>query len=314
MEIHMVNSITITKAKALTPQSKSSIHNLQVQLDFSNSQLSVSFTENEKTNTVSIRVPIPKFLAPLVSSFDLLNLSDDRKNNEGWNLFKPPGILWKCHLLTGERWPITGLELAVVHSENLKYDHEEEFVVDDFGDEVTLALASNFSEKEIRGLVVVIQPFMLEIIVIKCANMMCLHLFLEAWKTTRAMKLMENQRSFLNRFLGDAFIAKFYNLSKDIEWKQLCCQCPSIVGVYPSANGYVCVDDGVGLFKCYISSCLLVGGSGDLFRKYTLERISTSQLVKNAIDESSFKTVARDLRNKSPMLQVVSFESKFMVL
>jgi hypothetical protein len=40
-------------------------------------------------------------------------------------------------------------------------------------------------------------------------------------------------------------------------------------------------------------------------RKYTLERMFTSQLVESAKDELSFRTVVRDLRTKSPMLQIV---------
>lgn len=40
-------------------------------------------------------------------------------------------------------------------------------------------------------------------------------------------------------------------------------------------------------------------------RKYTLERMFTSQLLESAKDELSFRTVVRDLRTKSPVLQVV---------
>ncbi|XP_061953519.1 uncharacterized protein LOC133675962 isoform X4 [Populus nigra] len=120
------------------------------------------------------------------------------------------------------------------------------------------------------------------------------------------MELRINQRSFLNGFLGDAFTARSYNLSTDIEWKQfVCSQCSSLIGAYPCANGDMPVDDGVRLFKCYISTSLPVGGPADLFRKYTPERMFTSQLVESAKDELSFRTVVRDLRTKSPMLQIV---------
>ncbi|KAJ6990650.1 hypothetical protein NC653_019037 [Populus alba x Populus x berolinensis] len=106
---------------------------------------------------------------------------------------------------------------------------------------------------------------------------------LEDQKTTKAMELRINQRSFLNGFLGDAFIARSYNLSTGIEWKQFVCpRCSSLIGAYPCANGDMPVDDGVRLFKCYISTSLPVGGPADLFR-----------------------TVVRDLRTKSPMLQIV---------
>lgn len=40
-------------------------------------------------------------------------------------------------------------------------------------------------------------------------------------------------------------------------------------------------------------------------RKYTLERMFSSQLVESAKEELSFRTVVRDLRSKSPMLQIV---------
>ncbi|RVX16590.1 hypothetical protein CK203_006183 [Vitis vinifera] len=40
-------------------------------------------------------------------------------------------------------------------------------------------------------------------------------------------------------------------------------------------------------------------------RKYTLERMFTSQLLESAKDELSFRTVVRDLRTKSPVLQIV---------
>lgn len=129
---------------------------------------------------------------------------------------------------------------------------------------------------------------------------------LEDQKTTKDMELRINQRSFLNGFLGDAFTARSYNLSTDIEWKQFVCpQCSSLIGAYPCANGDMPVDDGVRLFKCYISTSLPVGEQADLFRKYTLERMFTSQLVESAKDELSFRTVVRDLRTKSPMLQIV---------
>ncbi|KAG6768281.1 hypothetical protein POTOM_027182 [Populus tomentosa] len=90
---------------------------------------------------------------------------------------------------------------------------------------------------------------------------------LEDQKTTKAMELRINQRSFLNGFLGDAFIARSYNLSTGIEWKQFVCpRCSSLIGAYPCANGDMPVDDGVRLFKCYISTSLPVGGPADLFR------------------------------------------------
>lgn len=90
---------------------------------------------------------------------------------------------------------------------------------------------------------------------------------LENRTKTKAVELMANQRSFLNGFLGNAFIARSYNLCADIEWKQFVCpHCSSLLGAYPYGNGDVLVDDGVRLFKCYVSTSLPVGGSNDLFR------------------------------------------------
>ncbi|KAG6766762.1 hypothetical protein POTOM_027934 [Populus tomentosa] len=83
---------------------------------------------------------------------------------------------------------------------------------------------------------------------------------LEDQKTTKAMELRINQRSFLNGFLGDAFIARSYNLS---------------------------TDDGVRLFKCYISTSLPVGGPADLFRKYTLERMKSASGNGDCLDTKS---------------------------
>ena len=97
-------------------QSKPSVHHLQAQLYLSKSHLLVTFTENEETSEVSIRVPIPRVLIdpespvnakasddhievklvlllpvdhPLVSTFDLLNLSDESERNEDLDLLKP---------------------------------------------------------------------------------------------------------------------------------------------------------------------------------------------------------------------------------
>lgn len=40
-------------------------------------------------------------------------------------------------------------------------------------------------------------------------------------------------------------------------------------------------------------------------RKYSLERMFTSQLLESAKDELSFRTLVRDLKTKSPLLQIV---------
>ncbi|KAL9461643.1 hypothetical protein AB3S75_004605 [Citrus x aurantiifolia] len=115
-----------------------------------------------------------------------------------------------------------------------------------------------------------------------------------------------DQISFRNGFLGNIFMARSYNLSKDIEWIEFLCPCClTFLGAYPSSTSDAPIDGGVRLFKCYISTCLPIGGSDDIFRKYTLERMFTNQLLESAKDELSFRTLIRDLKTKSPMLQIV---------
>ncbi|XVF59687.1 hypothetical protein PTKIN_Ptkin07bG0296000 [Pterospermum kingtungense] len=119
-------------------------------------------------------------------------------------------------------------------------------------------------------------------------------------------KLLADQKLFLNGFLGNAFMAKSYNLSMDVDWMEFVCpNCLSLLGAYPFDNGGAHIDGGVRLFKSYISTCSSAGGSGDLFRKYSLERMFTNQLLESAKDELSFRTLVRDLKTKSPLLQIV---------
>ncbi|KAL3615454.1 hypothetical protein CASFOL_041115 [Castilleja foliolosa] len=121
------------------------------------------------------------------------------------------------------------------------------------------------------------------------------------------VELLENQKVFLDGYLGNGFMIRSSGLSKNIRWIEfLCPQCSCLVGAYP------CIDDdnapldgGVRLFKCYISTCLLVNGSDDIFRNYTLERMFASQLLESAEDELSFKTIVRDMQTKSPLLQII---------
>lgn len=129
---------------------------------------------------------------------------------------------------------------------------------------------------------------------------------LEDHPLIKTFELPENQKSFLNGFLGDIFMARSSNLSKDVLWVEyLCPQCSSFIGAYPAANGCKILDGGIRLFKCYISTCLPTGGSQDVFWKYTLERMFTNQLVENAKTELSYRTVIRDLQTESAMLQIV---------
>ncbi|KAJ6678681.1 E3 UBIQUITIN-PROTEIN LIGASE E3D FAMILY MEMBER [Salix viminalis] len=441
-------------------KSKPSIHHLQAQLNLSKSHLLVTFIENEETDEVSIRVPIPRVLIdpespvnvkasddhievklvlllpvdhPLVSTFDLLNLSDERESNEDLDLLKPlvmdsdlkslssmDGVHFYCRSCSNRltRSPLKQFEempsvnwtemadnwfggcccsfggaseklvnryahayacpmgvcmlnstAVTLCSDDLarckfsekhviqKYKPEQEFGdeslsqeamggrvprcdsqcgvihgvngksgsscsnLENFGENVKFKVAeektnnsrlssvlpaSDLSEKVVPGAVCCDSVSHTQVYTGEVGIHDVSGPSLEDQKTTKTMELRINQRSFLNGFLGDAFIARSYNLSTDIEWKQFVCpQCSSLIGAYPCANGDMPVDDGVRLFKCYISTSLPVGGSADLFRKYSLQRMFTSQLVESAKDELSFRTVVRDLRTKSPMLQIV---------
>lgn len=127
---------------------------------------------------------------------------------------------------------------------------------------------------------------------------------------TTNFELLANQKSLLNGFLGDVFMAKPSYLSKEVQWVEfLCPQCSCLLGAYPFGDGHAPLDGGIRLFKCYISTCLPVGGSKDLFRKYTLEKMFTNQLLENAEHELSFRTVVRDLQTGSAMLQIVLLNS-----
>ncbi|CAM8945394.1 unnamed protein product [Rhodiola kirilowii] len=58
-------------------------------------------------------------------------------------------------------------------------------------------------------------------------------------------------------------------------------------------------------FKCCISTCSQPNGPSNVYRKYTLERMFTSQLLECAKDELMFRTLVRDLNSKAPALQIV---------
>ncbi|PON75730.1 Ubiquitin-conjugating enzyme E2-binding protein [Parasponia andersonii] len=133
---------------------------------------------------------------------------------------------------------------------------------------------------------------------------------LEDQKLIQSTEILENQKSFLNGYLGNIFMVKSSNLSKDVEWVEFFCpQCSSLLGAYPCANGCAPLDGGVRLFKCYILTSLAAVGSKDFFRKYTLERMFTTQLLDCAKDELSFRTVVIDLKTRVPMLQIVLVNS-----
>lgn len=121
-----------------------------------------------------------------------------------------------------------------------------------------------------------------------------------------AVHLEAHQKSFLNCYLGNGFVFKSASLSKDIDWIDFACpQCSCILGAYPSGGGTEPLDGGIRLLKCYISLSPTSDSSNDLFRKYTLERMFTNQLLESAKDELSFRSVIKDLKNKFPMLHIV---------
>ncbi|KAL0389076.1 UNVERIFIED_CONTAM: hypothetical protein Scaly_0264700 [Sesamum calycinum] len=127
-------------------------------------------------------------------------------------------------------------------------------------------------------------------------------------------ELLENQKVFLDGYLGNGFMVRSSGLSRDIWWIEfLCPGCSCLVGAYPCFGDNVPIDGGVRLFKCYISTCLPSSGA-DVFRdasisppnrNYTLERLFASQLLESAEDELSFRTVVRDMQTKSPVLQII---------
>ncbi|GAB2279514.1 hypothetical protein Dimus_014154 [Dionaea muscipula] len=117
--------------------------------------------------------------------------------------------------------------------------------------------------------------------------------------------LLADQKSFLNGYLGNVFIFQSPALSKEVEWIEFTCpQCSCLLGAYPSANGLDPSDGGIRLLKCYISTSLPVSSSGDLFRKYKLEKMFANHLLESATNELSFQTGIRDLKSGSMMMRI----------
>lgn len=86
-------------------------------------------------------------------------------------------------------------------------------------------------------------------------------------KAIRTMDLLADQKSFLNGFLGNIFMARSSNLSKDVEWIEfLCPHCSSLLGAYPCINGITPIDGGIRLFKCYVSTSFPDGGLNNVFK------------------------------------------------
>ncbi|XP_004234605.1 uncharacterized protein [Solanum lycopersicum] len=119
-------------------------------------------------------------------------------------------------------------------------------------------------------------------------------------------ELLDKQKIFLKGCLGDAFMLRHSNLSKDVKWIEfLCPKCSSLIGAYPCSSDKAPLDDGVRLYKFNISTCLPVVGLNDLFREYTLERMFSRQLLEAAQDELTFRTVVRDIHTKRALSQIV---------
>ncbi|CAL9248549.1 unnamed protein product [Arabidopsis halleri] len=121
-------------------------------------------------------------------------------------------------------------------------------------------------------------------------------------------KLTLDKKFLLDGFLEDVFMAKASNVSKNVDWIEFACpECYSPLGAYPSGGGSndKPIDGGVRLFKCYISTSSVTGESSDVFRKYTLERMFTNQLVECAKEELSFHVLVKDLTTKSPLFNIV---------
>lgn len=121
-------------------------------------------------------------------------------------------------------------------------------------------------------------------------------------------RLTLDKKFLLDGFLEDVFMAKASNVSKNVDWIELACpECSSPLGAYPSGCGSndKPIDGGVRLFKCYISTSSATDESSDVFRRYTLERMFTNQLVECAKEELSFHVLVKDLTTKSHLFQII---------
>ncbi|WZZ74086.1 hypothetical protein YC2023_085456 [Brassica napus] len=121
-------------------------------------------------------------------------------------------------------------------------------------------------------------------------------------------RLTLDKKFLLDGFLEDVFMAKASNVSKNVGWIELACpECSSPLGAYPSGCGSnnEPIDGGVRLFKCYISTSPATGESSDVFRRHTLERMFTNQLVECAKEELSFHVLVKDLTTKSHLFQII---------
>uniref|UniRef100_A0A7N0TRQ1 Ubiquitin-conjugating enzyme E2C-binding protein n=2 Tax=Kalanchoe fedtschenkoi TaxID=63787 RepID=A0A7N0TRQ1_KALFE len=116
-----------------------------------------------------------------------------------------------------------------------------------------------------------------------------------------------DKKFLLNGFLENIFMIRSSHVSKAVKWVEILCpKCSFLLGAYPSyASENEPLDGGMRFFKYCISSCSQPDGLMNVFRKYTLERMFTSQLLENAKDELMFRTLVRDIKSKAPALQIV---------
>ncbi|KAF2312340.1 hypothetical protein GH714_034300 [Hevea brasiliensis] len=279
MEVHMGDPISCPKSQTIPIRFPQNLQfhckDLKVWLNLLQSQLLLTWI-GEDTEKVSLRVPIPKVLIDPDSPvsfraldyhievklvlllpvdhliFSNFSLSDDRENNEVLDSVKPLNtdsaklisyvdISWKCHQLTGERWLTIGLELAVVHLSEKLVNREEEPTANGL---FSVPSASDLSENVALKLGCCHSTYY-ALDYVEVSTHKVSKLSLADQTKNKAVKAMENRRSFLNGFLGDVFMARSYNLSMDIEWKQFVCpQCSTVLGAYPCADGDIPVDDG----------------------------------------------------------------------
>ncbi|KAF8405280.1 hypothetical protein HHK36_010182 [Tetracentron sinense] len=70
--------------------------------------------------------------------------------------------------------------------------------------------------------------------------------------SSKCIELLTNQKSLLNGSLGNVFMVRSSNLSKDVQWIEfMCAQCSSPLGAYPCiSDSNAPLDGGVRLFKC----------------------------------------------------------------
>ncbi|KAL0379202.1 UNVERIFIED_CONTAM: hypothetical protein Sradi_3225700 [Sesamum radiatum] len=119
-------------------------------------------------------------------------------------------------------------------------------------------------------------------------------------------ELLENQKVFLDGYLGNGFMNSWLDLPtfREISGGWNFYVRDALVGAHPCFGDNVPIDGGVCLFKCYISTCLPSSGA-DAFGNYVLERMFARQLLESAEDELSFRTVVWDMLTESPVLQII---------